>query len=77
VKKLIHTSSISVFEAYKHGASNANDSFPVAQAPFANHYAHSKVLAEKEVLSVNGKGGLVVGAIRPVGIFGPRELVFN
>jgi len=73
VKKFIHTSSISVFEAFKNGGRDTDDSAPIAEPPYVNHYSHSKVLSEREVLSYNGKSGMLTAAVRPVGMFGPRD----
>ena len=46
----------------------------IPQPPYVNFYVESKVLSEQLVLEANGKGNnLCTAAIRPGGIFGPRD----
>ncbi|KAJ3407852.1 hypothetical protein HDV05_005244 [Chytridiales sp. JEL 0842] len=72
VRKLVYTSSASVIF---NGQSlvNADESVPYCDVHM-DAYNESKALAEKAVLDANGKGGLLTTAIRPSGIFGPRDV---
>jgi nucleoside-diphosphate-sugar epimerase len=51
-----------------------DESWPYPAKP-NNHYSETKALAEKAVLAANGKKGMLTGAVRPNGIFGPRDNV--
>ncbi|KAJ7310283.1 hypothetical protein JRQ81_007184 [Phrynocephalus forsythii] len=72
VQKLVLTSSASVvFEGtdIKHGL----EDLPYAKNPI-DYYTETKILQEKEVLSANDpEGKFLTVAIRPHGIFGPRD----
>ncbi|XP_059144032.1 sterol-4-alpha-carboxylate 3-dehydrogenase, decarboxylating-like [Physella acuta] len=72
IKRLILTSSASVvYEG--HGIKNGKeDELPYAKKPL-DYYTETKILQEKAVLSANSEDFLTV-AIRPHGIFGPRDL---
>jgi nucleoside-diphosphate-sugar epimerase len=71
VPKLIFTSSPSVvYDGRPH--ENANESLPYAEQ-FLCHYPHTKALAEREVLTANGREGLSTVALRPHLIWGPRD----
>ena len=71
VKKLVYVSSASaVYEG--HDLENGDETLPysrVSQAP----YADSKIAAEKELLAASGQDGVLICAIRPHVIFGPRD----
>ncbi|XP_073455202.1 sterol-4-alpha-carboxylate 3-dehydrogenase, decarboxylating [Aquarana catesbeiana] len=72
VQKLVLTSSASVvFEGTD--IKNGTEDLPYAKKPI-DYYTETKILQEKEVLSANdpSKNFLTV-AIRPHGIFGPRD----
>mmetsp|Transcript_8293 Transcript_8293/g.11419 ORF Transcript_8293/g.11419 Transcript_8293/m.11419 type:complete len:342 (+) Transcript_8293:21-1046(+) len=72
VKELVYTSSASVvFDG--NDLKNATEEAPYAKAHF-DDYSHTKQLAEEAVIAANGKGGLMTVAIRPSGIFGPRDV---
>jgi nucleoside-diphosphate-sugar epimerase len=71
VGRLVYTSSPSV-------VFDGNDQCGVDEsAPYPRrwlcHYAHSKALAEQEVLSSNGDGGLLTCVLRPHLMWGPRD----
>ncbi|KAH6569215.1 hypothetical protein BASA50_002868 [Batrachochytrium salamandrivorans] len=72
VPKLVYTSSASVI--FNGGdLINANESQPYCKVHM-DAYNESKALAEVAVLKANGQGGLLTTAIRPSGIFGPRDM---
>ncbi|MGD0518800.1 MAG: NAD-dependent epimerase/dehydratase family protein [Thermoguttaceae bacterium] len=71
VGRLVYTSSPSVIF-------DGNDQCGVDEsAPYPRrwlcHYAHSKALAEQEVLSANGVDGLLTCVLRPHLMWGPRD----
>lgn len=70
VSKLVHTSSPSViYDGRDH--CNADESLPYPTV-FRCHYPHTKMLAERAVLSANS-GTLSTVALRPHLIWGPRD----
>lgn len=73
VNKLIYTSSASVIY---NGQSlvNADETVPYCKVHM-DSYNETKAMAEDMVLKANGRGGLLTAAIRPSGIFGPRDPV--
>lgn len=76
VKQLLHTSSSSVVvphDVVERPLEYADESTPCASAPFLCHYIQTKVLAEQAVLAANGRDGLVTAALRPGGLYGPRD----
>ncbi|MCC6465143.1 MAG: NAD-dependent epimerase/dehydratase family protein [Planctomycetes bacterium] len=68
VRALIHTSTPSVVFA-RGGIEGGDESLPYP-ARFLTHYAHSKALAEQEVLAANGIAGVRTVALRPHLIWG-------
>jgi nucleoside-diphosphate-sugar epimerase len=71
VPKLVYTSSIDVvFDG--HPVANGDESLPYP-ANHLDHYGHSKMLAEQEVLAANGQHGLRTCALRTAGIYGPGD----
>ncbi|XP_022098941.1 sterol-4-alpha-carboxylate 3-dehydrogenase, decarboxylating-like isoform X2 [Acanthaster planci] len=70
VKKLVLTSSASVIYEGK-DIENGNEDLPYASQPI-NYYTETKILQEKVVLEANSPDFYTV-AIRPHGIFGPRD----
>ncbi|NXJ20058.1 NSDHL protein, partial [Dicrurus megarhynchus] len=72
VQKLVLTSSASVvFEGTD--IKNGSEDLPYAQKPI-DYYTETKILQEKEVLSANDPdNNFFTTAIRPHGIFGPRD----
>ncbi|XP_064526352.1 sterol-4-alpha-carboxylate 3-dehydrogenase, decarboxylating isoform X1 [Pseudopipra pipra] len=72
VQKLVLTSSASVvFEGTD--IKNGSEDLPYAQKPI-DYYTETKILQEKEVLSANDPANnFLTVAIRPHGIFGPRD----
>lgn len=70
VKKFVLTSSASVvYEG--HDIENGSESLPYAVRPL-DYYTRTKVLQEKLVLEANGRDLLTI-AVRPHGIFGPKD----
>lgn len=68
VRKLVYTSSAGVvFSGYDIVDGDETLAYP---SKHLDAYTESKALAEQEVLSANGRGGLVTVAIRPGGVFG-------
>lgn len=71
VGRLVYTSSPSVvFDG--NDQCGVDESAPYPRRWFS-HYAHSKALAEQEVLSANGQNGLLTCVLRPHLIWGPRD----
>ncbi|KAB1253599.1 Sterol-4-alpha-carboxylate 3-dehydrogenase; decarboxylating [Camelus dromedarius] len=72
VQKLILTSSASViFEGVD--IKNGTEDLPYAMKPI-DYYTETKILQEKAVLGANDpEGNFLTTAIRPHGIFGPRD----
>ncbi|MGC1273019.1 MAG: NAD-dependent epimerase/dehydratase family protein [Planctomycetaceae bacterium] len=71
VGKLVYTSSPSViFDGRPH--TNADESLPYP-GRYMCHYAHTKALAEREVLAASGRDDLLTVALRPHLIWGPRD----
>ncbi|KAG9478325.1 sterol-4-alpha-carboxylate 3-dehydrogenase, decarboxylating [Eleutherodactylus coqui] len=72
VQKLVLTSSASVvFEGTD--IKNGTEDLPYAQRPI-DYYTETKILQEKEVLGSNDpENNFLTVAIRPHGIFGPRD----
>jgi nucleoside-diphosphate-sugar epimerase len=76
VRQLVTTSSTSVVvphDVEQRPLALADERAPLATAPFLNHYIDTKGLAERAVLAADGRGGLCTAALRPGGMYGPRE----
>jgi len=71
VGRLVYTSSPSVIFDGKDQC-GVDESVPYPRRWFS-HYAHSKALAEQDVLSANGHNGLLTCVLRPHLIWGPRD----
>ncbi len=74
VKKLVYVSSASVVYDGS-DIENGDESLPYP-TKFHAPYAETKAIAEREVLSGNGKGDLATVSIRPHVIFGPGDARF-
>jgi nucleoside-diphosphate-sugar epimerase len=75
VQQLLHTSSTSVVVGHdieRRPLRYADETAPYAAEPYLCHYIRTKVLAEQAVLAADGR--LLTAALRPGGMFGPREL---
>lgn len=71
VKKLIYTSTPSVvFSGSLAGGANESAPYP---DKFLTHYAHTKAIAEREVLAANGLDGMQTCALRPHLIWGKGD----
>eukprot|EP01087_Luapelamoeba_hula_P010145 TRINITY_DN2674_c0_g1_i1.p1 TRINITY_DN2674_c0_g1~~TRINITY_DN2674_c0_g1_i1.p1 ORF type:complete len:411 (-),score=72.53 TRINITY_DN2674_c0_g1_i1:29-1261(-) len=75
VRKFLHTSSCSVVlgkDILSNPISGGDESIPYPKDSLS-HYMGTKLLAEKAVLEANDKL-LMTGAVRPGGIYGPRDI---
>jgi len=76
VKQLVYTCTSDVIFITA-GYENATEDFPYADGTAApalgDHYARTKIMAEKHALKSDKKGGLRVLSLRPNGIYGPGE----
>ncbi|RUS73073.1 hypothetical protein EGW08_019170, partial [Elysia chlorotica] len=72
VKRLVLTSSASVVYEGQGIKNGREDELPYAEKPL-DYYTPTKILQEKIVLSANGPNFHTV-ALRPHGIFGPKDL---
>jgi sterol-4alpha-carboxylate 3-dehydrogenase (decarboxylating) len=75
VRQLLHTSSSSVVvgrDLAERPIAGGDESLPYASPPHLCHYIATKVLAERAVLEANGPQ-LATAALRPGGMFGPRD----
>ena len=71
VRKLVYTSSASVtFDGGDQTDVDESASYPQR---WLCHYPHTKAMAEQQVLSANGQGGLLTCSLRPHLIWGPRD----
>lgn len=76
VRQLVATSSTSVVvprDVEQRPLALADERAPLATAPFLCHYISTKGLAERAVLAADGRGGLSTAALRPGGMYGPRD----
>jgi nucleoside-diphosphate-sugar epimerase len=76
VRQLIATSSTSVVVTHdilQRPLALADESTPLATAPFLCHYISTKGVAEQTVLAADGRGVLHTAALRPGGMYGPRD----
>jgi nucleoside-diphosphate-sugar epimerase len=55
----------------------ADERAPYPTAPFLNHYVATKGEAERAVMAADGRGSLRTAAVRPGGMYGPRDLVIT
>ena len=71
IEQIVFTSTASVvFDGSN--IINGDEKLPYV-SKFIDPYIETKIQAEKAILAANGKGGLRTCAIRPSGIFGPRD----
>jgi sterol-4alpha-carboxylate 3-dehydrogenase (decarboxylating) len=76
VKQLLFTSSASVVAPHdilQRPLVLADESAPYPNEPFLNHYIKTKGEAERLVRQAHGQGGLLTAAVRPGGLYGPRD----
>lgn len=76
VKQLLHTSSSSVVvphDVLRRPLVLADESTPYPSAPYLCHYIKTKVEAEQRVREANGRQELLTAAVRPGGLYGPRD----
>jgi sterol-4alpha-carboxylate 3-dehydrogenase (decarboxylating) len=80
VKKLLYTSTASMFvtaETLKKPIRNQSEETLMYPEEPVCHYTRTKMLAEKLVLASNGYSGVMTAAIRPNGIYGPRDAMIG
>lgn len=80
VRQLLYTSSSSVVvprHIERQPLVLADEEAPLASAPFLCHYIHTKGCAEQLVLAAHNRGGLLTAALRPGGMYGPRDLLIT
>jgi 2-alkyl-3-oxoalkanoate reductase len=71
VPKLVYTSSPSVtFDGRDQCGVDESAPYPTH---WLCHYAHTKAIAEQEVLAANGRSGVATCSLRPHLIWGPRD----
>ncbi|MFK7822534.1 MAG: NAD-dependent epimerase/dehydratase family protein [Oligoflexales bacterium] len=70
IKRFVHISSPSIYFQYKHQF-DLKENSDLPSRP-VNHYAHTKLLAEKELESFSANG-LEIITLRPRAIFGPGD----
>lgn len=73
VQKLVYTSSASVVSAGSDQA-GIDETTPYPALPF-DDYNETKAIAERAVLSANGRNGLHTVSLRVAGLFGPGDKV--
>ena len=76
VEQLVFTSSSSVVvpaDVLARPIALADESAPYAAAPYLCHYIRTKGAAERAVLAADGRDGLRTAALRPGGMYGPRD----
>ncbi len=72
IKKLIYTSTMDVVIDGRKPIVDGDESLPYPEKMPKDHYSRTKIIAEKMVLGANGPG-LLTCALRPVGMYGPRD----
>lgn len=72
VQKLIYTSTLDVVVDGKKPITNGDESLPYPAKEPDDPYCRTKIIAEKMVLDANSPE-LLTCALRPVGIYGPRD----
>lgn len=72
VRRFVHMSSAAVhgFQGFR----NADETFPLADTPFA--YCETKKIAEQWLFEFSALTGMEVTAIRPGNVFGPKDHTF-
>ena len=72
VQRLVYTSSMDVVVDGRKPIVDGDESLPYPARMPADAYSRSKILAEKLVLGANSPS-LAICALRPVGMYGPRD----
>ncbi|MBN8218821.1 MAG: NAD-dependent epimerase/dehydratase family protein [Spirochaetes bacterium] len=73
VKRLVYTSSMDVVLRGRTPIVDGDETLPYRPDANDEPYVRTKIAAEKMTLAANGKGALSTCAIRPVGMYGPRD----
>lgn len=73
VRRLVYTSSMDVVLHGRVPIVDGDETLPYPAFTPDEPYVRTKILAEKMTLEANGKNGLSTCAIRPVGMYGPRD----
>jgi sterol-4alpha-carboxylate 3-dehydrogenase (decarboxylating) len=80
VRQLIATSSTTVvvpFDVVRRPLALADEGVPLASEPYLCHYIRTKGIAERAVLAADGRDGLSTAAVRPGGMYGPRDRLLS
>ncbi len=72
IGKLIYTSTMDVVIDGRKPIVDGEESLPYPEKMPEDHYSRTKIIAEKMILRANGPG-LLTCALRPVGMYGPRD----
>lgn len=73
VSRLVYTSTLDVVVDGKKPIIYGDESLPYPKKTPKDHYSRTKIVAEKEAIAANGVNGLLTCALRPVGMYGPRD----
>jgi nucleoside-diphosphate-sugar epimerase len=72
INKLVYTSTMDVVVEGKKLITNGDESLPYPEKMPKDHYSRTKIIAEQLVLKANSSK-LLTCALRPVGMYGPRD----
>jgi nucleoside-diphosphate-sugar epimerase len=72
IRRLVYTSTLDVVVEGRRPIVDGDESLPYPRRLPRDPYSRTKILAEKLVLQANGPG-LATCALRPVGMYGPRD----
>jgi nucleoside-diphosphate-sugar epimerase len=72
IRRLVYTSTMDVVVEGRRPVVDGDESLPYPRRLPGDPYCRSKILAEQLVIQANGPG-LATCALRPVGMFGPRD----
>ena len=73
VSRLVYTSTLDVVVDGKNPIIYGDESLPYPKKLPKDHYSRTKIIAEQESIAANGINGLLTCALRPVGMYGPRD----
>lgn len=72
INKLVYTSTMDVVVEGKKPIADGDESLPYPRKMPKDHYSRTKIIAEQLVLKANSNK-LLTCALRPVGMYGPRD----
>ncbi|MCE7739014.1 MAG: NAD-dependent epimerase/dehydratase family protein [Candidatus Heimdallarchaeota archaeon] len=73
IPRLVYTSTLDVVVDGKKPIVYGDETLPYPSKMPKDHYSRTKIIAEKDIIEVNGKKGLLTCSLRPVGMYGPRD----